>query len=117
MEGMKALVDTVDRIFPEVKPRFMISILADKDFSGMIELICSRASHVYVAQNQSDRAATVEELVSEIKKYPVQVSSAASVAEAYDMARGDMRDGDVLICGGSLFTVGEVLDHLAGEKE
>ncbi len=115
MEGVKALVDTLDRIFPQVKPRFMLSILADKDFSHMIELICSRASHVYVAQNQSDRAATVEELVSEISKYPVKVSSAASVAEAYDMAVGDMQAGDVLVCGGSLFTVGEVLNHLAGE--
>jgi dihydrofolate synthase/folylpolyglutamate synthase len=112
MEGMKALVDTLDRVFPNVKPRFMISILADKDFSGMIELICSRASHVYVAKNQSDRAATVEDLVSEIGKYPVKVSSAPSVAEAYEMARRDMRDDDVLVCGGSLFTVGEVLNHL-----
>lgn len=115
MEGVRALVDTMDRIFPAVKPRFMISILADKDFSGMIELICSRASHIYVAQNQSDRAATVEELVAEINKYPVKVSSAASVAEAYDMARHDMQEGDVLVCGGSLFTVGEVLNHIAGE--
>jgi len=112
---VRALVDTMDRIFPAVKPRFMISILADKDFSGMIELICSRASHIYVAQNQSDRAATVDELVAEINKYPVKVSSAASVAEAYDMARHDMQEGDVLVCGGSLFTVGEVLNHIAGE--
>jgi hypothetical protein len=28
------------------------------------------------------------------------------------MARRDMRDDDVLVCGGSLFTVGEVLNHL-----
>lgn len=115
MEGVKALVDTLDRIFPSVKPRFMLSILADKDFSHMIELICSRASHIYVAQNQSDRAATLEELLAEIKKYPVKVSSADSVAAAYDLALGDMKAGDVLVCGGSLFTVGEVLNHLAGE--
>lgn len=111
MEGVRALIDTLDKMFPNVKPRFLISILADKDFSGMIELICSRASHIYVAQNQSDRAATISEQLAEINKYPVKTSTAASVAEAYRMARNDMKKSEVLVCGGSLYTVGEILQE------
>ena len=110
LQGVQALIETVDLVFPKVKPRFLISILGDKDYSGMIKLLCSRASHIYVAQNMSDRAATVEEQLLEIKKHNVPFSTAKSVAEAYNMARNDLKKNDVLICGGSLYTVGEILD-------
>ena len=32
----KALIRTLDLTFPGVKPHFLISILADKDFSAML---------------------------------------------------------------------------------
>jgi len=41
LHGIQALVKTLDKAFPDKKINFVISILADKDYRGMIELICS----------------------------------------------------------------------------
>jgi len=109
LHGIEALVKTLDKAFPNTKARFLVSILADKDYSGMIELICSRAAKIYVAQNQSDRAASVEDQIAEVSKHGVPVVPSASVAEAYALAVSELGEDDVLVCGGSLYTVGEVL--------
>lgn len=111
VQGVQALIRTLDSIYPDVKVRFLISILADKDYSEMISLFCSKASHIYIAQNQSDRAATAADQAKQVDKHGVTYTIADSVAQALNLAIGDMSPEDVLICGGSLYTVGEVLQE------
>lgn len=109
VQGITALLETTNRVFPNRQPVFLISILADKDYSEMVRLICSAASRIYVAQNESDRAATVDEQIAEVAKHGVPAIACQSVADAYERARASLNADDVLICGGSLYTVGEVL--------
>lgn len=109
VQGITALLETTRRVFPERKPVFVISILADKDYSEMVHLICSAASRIYVARNESDRAASVEDQMAEVAKHDVPAIACQSVADAYAQAVASLRGDDVLICGGSLYTVGEVL--------
>ena len=109
VHGVKALMQTLEKLFPNRKVKFMLSILRDKDYPAMLSLICSRAEMVYVAQNQSERAATVDEQVSVIANYEIPCKTAPSVAEAYALAVQECNPDDVLIVCGSLYTVGEVL--------
>jgi dihydrofolate synthase/folylpolyglutamate synthase len=109
VHGIQALLRTMDKVFPARKVRFLISILADKDYSEMVRLICSRAEKIYVAQNESDRAASVEDQMAEVARHGVPAVPCTSVAEALAIARAELGEDDVLICGGSLYTVGEVL--------
>jgi len=39
----------------------------------------------------------------------VDYVEADSVAKAFQIARSELKPDDILVCGGSLFTVGEVL--------
>jgi dihydrofolate synthase/folylpolyglutamate synthase len=117
VQGIRALVRTLRRVFPSRRFVFLLSILADKDYSEMISLICSVADKIYLAQNGSERAATVEEQAIQVRKHDVSFQSAGSVAEAYRMARAGLAPGEVLICGGSLYTVGEVLQAEAGTSQ
>ena len=75
----------------------------------MIRLVCSKAERIYLAQNGSERAATLEEQASEVEKHGVPHSGAESVEQAYRLALRELSRGEALVCGGSLFTVGEVL--------
>ncbi|HPB18612.1 MAG TPA: folylpolyglutamate synthase/dihydrofolate synthase family protein [Candidatus Cloacimonas sp.] len=109
VHGVKALMQTLEKLFPNRKVKFLLSILRDKDYPAMLSLICSRAEQVYVAQNQSERAATVDEQVSVIANYEIPCKTAPSVAEAYALAVQECNPDDVLIVCGSLYTVGEVL--------
>lgn len=114
VQGVQALVDTLARIWPGRRFRFLISILADKNFKEMIKLFCGLADKVYIAQNQSDRAATAAEQAAEVRRWEVAFQVCPSVAEAFDLARRELGPGDVLICGGSLYTVGEILSRWQG---
>ena len=109
IQGVRAVLDTLSKIWPQRRFRFLISILADKNFGEMLRLICQNAQKIYLAQNSSERAATVQEQAAEVRKYGVEYATADSVSEALKIARAEMSENDILICGGSLFTVGEVL--------
>jgi len=109
VHGIKALKRSLDKIYPGRKLKFLLSILADKDYSEMIHLICSMADTVYIAQNQSDRAATVEAQLAEVQKHGVICKTADSVQQALALALSECAADDVIIAGGSLYTVGEVL--------
>lgn len=109
VQGVQALLGTLQKLRPRRRFRFLISILADKNFSEMIRIFCSKAEKVYVAQNTSDRSASLEEQVAELKKHGVPYVTAGSVAEAFQIAQSELSPRDILVCGGSLYTVGEVL--------
>lgn len=109
VQGVQALLLTLDKLWPGKKVKFLLSILADKDYSEMIRLVCGKAERIYLAQNGSERAATLEEQASEVEKHGVPHSGAESVEQAYRLALRELSRGEALVCGGSLFTVGEVL--------
>ena len=109
VQGITALVQSLDKMFPGVKPKFILSILADKNYSEMVHLICANASMIYIAQNESDRAATVEEQAREVALHNVPYQTASSVKAAYELALSQSGPSDLIIGGGSLYTVGEIL--------
>lgn len=109
IQGVHAMLKTLSKTWPKRRFRFLISILADKNYGEMLRLISQSAKKIYIAQNNSERAATVEEQAAEVRKNRVDYAAAESVSEALKTARAEMSENDILICGGSLFTVGEVL--------
>lgn len=109
VHGVRALIATLDKVYPEQALNFVISILADKDYSEMIRLFCQKANKIFVAQNKSDRAASAEDQLREISKHKVAAQAYASVAEAYQNALAETGREGVLVAGGSLYTVGEII--------
>lgn len=110
MQGIEALVSNLKSIFPGKKFRFVFSILADKDYAHMLAAIYPLAEMIYIAQNSSDRAATIEQQARAIEEQGALCISASNVKEAYQMAVSEATEEDILICGGSLYTVGEILN-------
>ncbi len=109
VQGITALIESLEQIYPEKKVKFVLSILADKNYSEMIRLICSKAGLIYIAQNESDRAATVAEQAREVSLHNVPYKEASSVQQAYLMALEEADPDDLIVGGGSLYTVGEIL--------
>ncbi|NLO44716.1 MAG: bifunctional folylpolyglutamate synthase/dihydrofolate synthase [Candidatus Cloacimonetes bacterium] len=109
VHGLKALMKTLDRLYPERKLIFVISILADKNYPEMLRMICQKAEKVFVAQNTSQRAATVKEQIVEVRKNNVEAIACDSVADALRFAKEAAGKDGVIVAGGSLFTVGELI--------
>lgn len=109
VHGLNALIKTLDVLYPQRKLIFVISILADKKYPEMIRLICGKAEKVFVAQNTSQRAASVKEQIVEVRKNKVEAIACDSVAEALRCAKEAAGKDGVVVAGGSLFTVGELI--------
>lgn len=111
VQGVTSLMQSLTQRYPRRKFVMIISILADKDYKSMIRLLCQHAKAVYVAQNGSDRAASVATQVRQARRYLSNVHSAPSVAQALSLALQKTSPRDIIIGGGSLYTVGEVLEY------
>ncbi|HPI24928.1 MAG: bifunctional folylpolyglutamate synthase/dihydrofolate synthase [Candidatus Cloacimonetes bacterium] len=109
VHGVSALTKTLNKVFPSKKLIYVLSILADKDYSEMIRLFCGKAKQIYVAQNKSDRAASADAQKEAVARYDVPVCTCSSVAEALKTAIENSGEADVIVAGGSLYTVGEVI--------
>lgn len=109
MQGIKALAHNLKQIFPEKRIRYVVSILADKDYPHMLQALSENAEILYIAQNSSDRAATLDQQASVLNACRVPYKAAISVTEAFNRALSEAANDDVIVCGGSLYTVGEIL--------
>ncbi len=108
-EGVKALVDNVRKMFPEKRLLFVVAILRDKKLDRMIEDICTIASKLFIAKNQSDRAADIEEQADVARQTKTPFEVADGVMKAVGMAMSEASKDDIVIVTGSLYTIAEVL--------
>ncbi len=111
VQGVQALLNSLHMLFPDRRFRFLVSILADKNYKEMLAMICANAEKIYIAKNESDRAASVEMQSAEVSKYKVPFETAPTVQEAFIKAINELSKDNILICCGSLYTVGEVLNY------
>jgi dihydrofolate synthase/folylpolyglutamate synthase len=109
VHGVQALVRSLNKVYPDRKLVFVLSILADKNYDEMIRMICTKAEKVYVAQNSSDRAASAEDQQKAVARYQVPAIAFPSVDEAFKAAFDEAGPDSVIVGGGSLFTVGEII--------
>ena len=86
----------------------VLSILGDKDYQGIIEQLAPIADELILAQNQNPRAAKVEDLYKCVQNYQVQVKSEKDLEKAVDDAISEAREKDLILIGGSLYTVSEI---------
>ena len=101
------------------KLHIMIGILGDKDIEAIAERLLSLADHVTVAVPQNERAPKVESLARRIRPFlsnKASLNMAGSIPEGFPMATAALREGDLLVITGSLYTVGEALDIIERDK-
>jgi folylpolyglutamate synthase/dihydropteroate synthase len=67
------------------------------------------AENLYVPKNKRDRAASAEAQLKAISPYNVDAVAFPDVAKAYAAALDAAGDDGVVVAGGSLYTVGEVI--------
>ncbi|MBI9032604.1 bifunctional folylpolyglutamate synthase/dihydrofolate synthase [bacterium] len=110
--GMEFLIDNINSIFPNRKKRFVLGILQDKTFKEMLTMAAKIASKLYLCQSNSQRAADVNLLAEVADSLNIEYEKIPDVFEAYHKAIQDADKDDIIIIGGSLYTISEVLAKL-----
>ena len=96
----------------ELKPSygrliFVIGILSDKDYRGMISAFASLADHIIVTKPSYSRAMDLAELAAETRRIHRSVQAEDSVESAIAAARGVASVHDCIVITGSLYVVGD----------
>lgn len=110
--GMEFLIDNINSIFPNRKKRLVLGILQDKTFEDMLKMAARLEPKLYLCQSHSQRAASVELLAEVAERLGLEYEAIPDVFEAYEKAKADADKDDIIIIGGSLYTISEVLAKL-----
>jgi dihydrofolate synthase / folylpolyglutamate synthase len=108
-EGVHALKLNLQEIFPNKRIHFVLAILRDKNLEEIIKDICEVSFKVYIAKNQSQRAAEIEDQLNIVKKYHSNYDVILDVVEAAKVAISHADRNDIVMVSGSLYTISEVL--------
>ena len=108
-DGIKSLVYNLKHIYEYKKLIAVIGVLYDKDFKTMIKQLSEIVDLFVICKSHSHRAAEIETLSKEVRKYKKPFILENDINLALAKAK-EFADKDDLICvTGSLYTIGEVM--------
>ena len=112
-DGVEKFVETAEHFQNKYPLTLLFSAVDDKDFTDMIQTICSRLSFrsVIVTQVGGYRQVPAEQFAALFKKTGcAQVEAIADSTEAFTRAMEIKGEDGLLFCVGSLYLVGEIKD-------
>ncbi|MDQ3913854.1 MAG: bifunctional folylpolyglutamate synthase/dihydrofolate synthase [Actinomycetota bacterium] len=111
-DGMAALVGSIAASFDFVGGVFVVGILADKDYRGMLQEMARISQRMVFTRPANVRSVEPEALLAAATELGLtEVSVAADVPDAVETARE--LAGEALVCvTGSHYVVGEAREHL-----
>lgn len=111
-EGISALVASLSEAFAFESVVFVVGILQDKDYKGMVAELTRIPSSVIFTEPRFARAAPVETLEAAATEIGCPSTSAKSVPAAVEQAITAAGEKDLICVTGSHYVVGEARGHL-----
>ncbi|MBQ4163632.1 MAG: bifunctional folylpolyglutamate synthase/dihydrofolate synthase [Turicibacter sp.] len=106
LEGMTQLCETVKMLYPGKRHLFMVSILKDKDYKAMLDVLGEVADYVYFTTFDYPRAQSAK------VQYEAFNRSNSTYSEDFnvliDQLFDELEDDDCLIITGSLYFISQV---------
>lgn len=109
-ESATAFVTALSAMKKDAKVVMLISILKDKDYKKILDIIIPFAHTIIVTQSFNERALSAQTLYDAIreKDNSLHVILEEDFKMAYDKGRQLLQENDLLCCLGSLYLVGEI---------
>ncbi len=105
----KAVEATLHELFPGKKICFLLGVLADKNYQGIIEPVLPMARHIVTITPPSPRAMAAEALSALLKhEYGLIAEPCATIAQGVAKILAQAQASDVICAYGSLYSVGEI---------
>ena len=105
---VEAVAAALEHYFPGRKVRFIMGVLADKDYASMIELLTPVAERFYTVTPESPRALPARELAEQLEKSGSAAVVCDSAEDAVARALKEAGADDVICSVGSLYMTGAV---------
>ena len=112
--GIRILRDSLDYYYPDSRRIFVLGILRDKDFEGMLELLLRPEDRVIFTTPSSERAADPVELLecAAVEAKEAIGDAQKALERSMELAEAGTEDSEdgapetILVCAGSLYLIG-----------
>jgi dihydrofolate synthase/folylpolyglutamate synthase len=116
-DGMSALIGSLLEAFAFDRIVFVLGILGDKDYKGMLTELTRVPCDVIATQAKSVRSVPLSELVSAAEMLELPCTTIDDVGDAVKAALATARSTDLVCITGSHYVVGEARTLLVGTPE
>ena len=113
--GMRALVDSLRKLFLKKKITYITAINSDKDVDGMLDILVENADRVYTVK-VDPRGEDPEVLAEGLRKRGTEALACESVQKAIEEAFSHSGLNDIVCCAGSLYLSGDVRKLMREKK-
>jgi dihydrofolate synthase/folylpolyglutamate synthase len=108
----EAMTESLDTLLPGQKVDFLLGILADKDYTQMIDILGPYAASFHCIAPENERALGVEALADTIRARGFDTYAYSDLGEAIRAVCGSAAANKrPAVCFGSLYLAGEVLNY------
>jgi len=110
-DGARALAKSIQKIFRYRRLHLLMGVMRDKKYEQIIKQLAPFADSFIAVSPDYYRSLAADKLAQIAKKYCRHVKKFDHVFQGVDYALGHAEENDLIVCTGSHFTVGEVLQH------
>ena len=114
-DGMSALVASLLEAFAFERAVFVVGILADKDYRGMLTELTRVPCSVIATRPSNVRSVDVDELTAVATELGLECVAEPDIATAVDMALDEAHAAELVCITGSHYAVGEAREILVGD--
>lgn len=108
----EAMTESLDALLPGQKVDFMLGILADKDYSQMIDILAPYAASFHCIAPENERALGVNDLADTIRARGFETYAYDDLGRAMSAVMTSAADhARPAVCFGSLYLAGEILNE------
>ncbi|MFP4393454.1 MAG: bifunctional folylpolyglutamate synthase/dihydrofolate synthase [Desulfohalobiaceae bacterium] len=111
-EAIKVLAKSLNPDLQFQRLILVLGMMADKEIEKMLGQILPKADYAIFTRPVYERALDPEELLSRARPWNVASHAEQSLPRALEQAQNMAQLDDLILICGSLFTVGEALEHL-----
>lgn len=114
--GIHATAESLSRLFPNKKIRFLVGVMADKDVENILGIVAPMAERFYAVKPNNPRAMAAETLCERIRALGAKAEACGSVEEGVARALKEADADDVICALGSLYMSGDVRACFASHR-
>lgn len=106
--GMRATAESLRAVFPGKKLVFLLSVMADKDYDGMLALLAPLAERFFTVRANTPRALDAQALAKACIRHGVPATPCADIPSGLAAALGCAGRDGVTVALGTLYFSGDV---------
>lgn len=108
LQGIESLTDSINNYFKDRKIITVCSILKDKEYEKMIDILSKISEKFITVKANTPRSLSAEELKSVIEKKGKEAIACENIEKAIEEGLRLAKEDDVILFCGSLYMIGNV---------